>query len=200
MGPTNSLATSTSGPAPLLGAAHCPRYRRRADDSSLFLTTLPSPPLPEAQRHYADRLANAPRRRRQDPSGGEDRTSELLPMPGCTIFGIFMPRPCYWLGPYTPVLTALTCPGGCPVSSRKIPLPTPANDRRGDLASDLACCSSCTCVPLRVVPVVVAVAQRRLVLSSSATTSTVERALSSSAVQLRCWSRSTTTCGLRCAG
>ena len=76
------------------------------------------------------------------------------------------------------------------MSSREIPLPTPANDRRGDLASDLACCSSCTCVPLRVVPVVVAVAQRRLVLSSSATTSTVERALSSSAVQLRCWSRS----------
>ena len=85
-------------PRPLLGAAHCPRYRRRADDSSLFLTTLPSPPLPEAQRHHADRFANAPRRRRQDPSGGEDRTSELLPMPGCTIFGIFMPRPCYWLG------------------------------------------------------------------------------------------------------
>ena len=44
------------------------------------------------------------------------------------------------------------------MSSREISLPTPANDRRGDLASDLACCSSCTCVPLRVVPVVVAVA------------------------------------------
>jgi hypothetical protein len=41
--------------------------------------------------------------------------------------------------------------------------------------------------------VVVAVAQRRLGPSSSATTSTAERALPSSAVQLRCWSRPRTT-------
>ena len=46
---------------------------------------------------------------------------------------------------------------------------------------------------LRVVLVVVAVAQRRLGPSSSATTSTIDRALLSSAVQLRCWSRPTTT-------
>jgi hypothetical protein len=39
----------------------------------------------------------------------------------------------------------------------------------------------------------VAVAHRRLGPSSWATTSTVERALPSSAVQLRCWSRPTTT-------
>jgi hypothetical protein len=39
----------------------------------------------------------------------------------------------------------------------------------------------------------VAVAQRRLGPSSSATTSTVERALPSSAVQVRCWSRPMTT-------
>ena len=39
----------------------------------------------------------------------------------------------------------------------------------------------------------VAVAHRRLGPSSSATTSTTERALPSSAVQLRCWSRPTTT-------
>src|SRR5215217_7589395 len=41
--------------------------------------------------------------------------------------------------------------------------------------------------------VVVAVAQRRLGPSSSATSSTTDRALPSSAVQLRCWSRPTTT-------
>ena len=85
----------------------------------------------------------------------------------------------------------------------------------GDLASDLACCSSCTCVPLLASLVELASGsgsawswswswspspQRRLALSSSATTSTIERALPSSAVQLRCWSRPTTTCGLRCAG
>jgi hypothetical protein len=46
---------------------------------------------------------------------------------------------------------------------------------------------------LRVVLVVVAVAHRRLGPSSSATTSTTERALPSSAVQVRCWSRPTTT-------
>jgi hypothetical protein len=46
---------------------------------------------------------------------------------------------------------------------------------------------------LRVVLVVVAVAQRRLGPSSSATTSTVERALPSSAVHARCWSRPTIT-------
>jgi integrase len=46
---------------------------------------------------------------------------------------------------------------------------------------------------LRGVLVVVAVAHRRLGPSSSATTSTTERALPSSAVQLRCWSRPTTT-------
>jgi Phage integrase family len=46
---------------------------------------------------------------------------------------------------------------------------------------------------LRVALVVVAVAHRRLGPSSSATTSTVEPALPSSAVQLRCWSRPTTT-------
>jgi hypothetical protein len=46
---------------------------------------------------------------------------------------------------------------------------------------------------LRVAPVVVAVAHRRLGPSSSATTSTVDRALPSSAVQARCWSRPTTT-------
>jgi hypothetical protein len=40
---------------------------------------------------------------------------------------------------------------------------------------------------------VVAVAQRRLGPSSSVTTSTTDRALPSSAVQLRCWSRPTTT-------
>jgi len=40
---------------------------------------------------------------------------------------------------------------------------------------------------------VVAVAQRRLGPSSSATTSTTDRPLPSSAVQLRCWSRPTTT-------
>ena len=45
---------------------------------------------------------------------------------------------------------------------------------------------------LLVVLVVVAVAQRRLGPSSSATTSTTDRALPSSAVQLRCWSRPTT--------
>jgi hypothetical protein len=39
----------------------------------------------------------------------------------------------------------------------------------------------------------VAVAHRRLGPSSSAATSTVERALPSSAVPARCWSRSTTT-------
>src|SRR5215213_9805226 len=42
-------------------------------------------------------------------------------------------------------------------------------------------------------PVVVAVAHRKLGPSSRATTSTVDRALPSSAVQLRCWSRPTTT-------
>jgi hypothetical protein len=42
---------------------------------------------------------------------------------------------------------------------------------------------------LLVVLVVIAVAQRRLGPSSSATTSTTDRALPSSAVQLRCWSR-----------
>ena len=36
--------------------------------------------------------------------------------------------------------------------------------------------------------------------SSSATTSTVERALLSPAVELRCWTRPTTTCCLSCAG
>jgi hypothetical protein len=41
--------------------------------------------------------------------------------------------------------------------------------------------------------VVVAIAHRRLDPSFPATTSTVERALPSSAVQLRCWSRPTTT-------
>ena len=46
---------------------------------------------------------------------------------------------------------------------------------------------------LLVALVVVAVAQRRLGPSSSATTSTTERALPSSVVQLRCWSRPTTT-------
>ena len=46
---------------------------------------------------------------------------------------------------------------------------------------------------LLVALVVVAVAQRRLGPSSSATTSTTERALPSSAVQVRCWSRPTTT-------
>jgi hypothetical protein len=46
---------------------------------------------------------------------------------------------------------------------------------------------------LLVALVVVAVDQRRLAPSSSATTSTVDRALPSSAVQLRCWSRPTTT-------
>src|SRR5919106_6810542 len=46
---------------------------------------------------------------------------------------------------------------------------------------------------LRVVLVVVAVTHRRLGPSSSATTSTTDRALPSSAVQLRCWSRPTTT-------
>jgi hypothetical protein len=43
------------------------------------------------------------------------------------------------------------------------------------------------------VALVVAVAQRRLGPSSSATTSTTWRALPSSAVQLRCWSQPTTT-------
>jgi hypothetical protein len=46
---------------------------------------------------------------------------------------------------------------------------------------------------LLVALVVVAVAHRRLGPSSSATTSTTDRALPSSAVQLRCWSRPTTT-------
>jgi hypothetical protein len=46
---------------------------------------------------------------------------------------------------------------------------------------------------LLVALVVVAVAHRRLGPSSSATTSTVDRALPSAAVQLRCWSRPTTT-------
>ena len=46
---------------------------------------------------------------------------------------------------------------------------------------------------LLVALVVVAVAHRRLGPSSSATTSTVDRALPSSAVQLRCWSRPMTT-------
>jgi ssDNA-binding Zn-finger/Zn-ribbon topoisomerase 1 len=46
---------------------------------------------------------------------------------------------------------------------------------------------------LRVALVVVAVAHRRLGPSSSATTSTTERALPSSVVQARCWSRPTTT-------
>jgi len=45
---------------------------------------------------------------------------------------------------------------------------------------------------LRVALVVVAVAHRRLGPSSSATTSTTDRALPSSAVRLRCWSRPTT--------
>ena len=45
---------------------------------------------------------------------------------------------------------------------------------------------------LRVALVVVAVTQRRLGPSSSATTSTTDRALPSSAVQVRCWSRPTT--------
>jgi hypothetical protein len=44
-----------------------------------------------------------------------------------------------------------------------------------------------------------AVAQRRLGPSSSAMTSTTERALPSSAVQFRCWSRPTTTTGLPCS-
>jgi hypothetical protein len=46
---------------------------------------------------------------------------------------------------------------------------------------------------LRVALVVVAVAQRRLGPNSSATTSTTDRALPSSAVHARCWSRPTTT-------
>jgi hypothetical protein len=46
---------------------------------------------------------------------------------------------------------------------------------------------------LLVVLVVVAVAHRRLGPSSSATTSTMDRALPSSAVQVRCWRRPTTT-------
>src|SRR5215216_1090542 len=46
---------------------------------------------------------------------------------------------------------------------------------------------------LRVALIVVAVAQRRLGPSSSAMTSTVDRTLPSWAVQLRCWSRPTTT-------
>jgi len=46
---------------------------------------------------------------------------------------------------------------------------------------------------LLVTLVVVAVAHRRLGPSSSATTSTMERALLSSAVHARCWSRPTTT-------
>jgi hypothetical protein len=50
---------------------------------------------------------------------------------------------------------------------------------------------------LRVVLVVVAVAHRRLGPSSSAMTSTVERALPSSAVHARCWSRPTTTTRLQ---
>jgi len=46
---------------------------------------------------------------------------------------------------------------------------------------------------LRVALVVVAVAHRRLGPSFSATTSTTWRALPSSAVHARCWSRPTTT-------
>jgi hypothetical protein len=46
---------------------------------------------------------------------------------------------------------------------------------------------------LRVALVVVAVAQRRLGPSSSARTSTTDRALPSSEVHARCWSRPTTT-------
>jgi hypothetical protein len=46
---------------------------------------------------------------------------------------------------------------------------------------------------LRVALVVVAVAPRSLGPTSSAVTSTVDRALPSSAVQLRCWSLPTTT-------
>jgi hypothetical protein len=46
---------------------------------------------------------------------------------------------------------------------------------------------------LLVVLVVVAVAQRRLGPSSSATTSTVDRVLPSPAVHACCWSRPTTT-------
>jgi hypothetical protein len=55
------------------------------------------------------------------------------------------------------------------------------------------------CSPLPVVLVAAAVAQRRLGPSSSATTSTVDRALPSSAVQVRCWSRPTTTTRLPCS-
>src|SRR5262245_51516761 len=77
-------------------------------------------------------------------------------------------------------------------------------DRRSET---LACCSF-TRVPLPaalvalatapgllVALVVVAVAHRRLGPSPSATTSTVDRALSSSTLQLRCWSRPTRVAG-----
>ena len=72
----------------------------------------------------------------------------------------------------------------------------------------LACCSSTRvplphyarpagyCSGLRVALVVVAVAHRRLGPSSSATTSTADRALPSPAVRVRCWCRPMTTARL----
>jgi hypothetical protein len=64
---------------------------------------------------------------------------------------------------------------------------------QGDARQDVLAYAVLACFWLLVVLVVVAVAHRRLGPSSSATTSTVDRALPSSAVQLRCWSRPTTT-------
>src|SRR5215211_465107 len=72
------------------------------------------------------------------------------------------------------------------IGTRKVPRPLRSADPASDHTSRYS-------PPLLVTLTGVAVAHRRLAPSSSATTSTVDRALPSSAVQLRCCSRPTTT-------
>ena len=98
-------------------------------------------------------------------------------------------------------------------AARRAPLaivekpPTRHSTDRQRRSGTPACCCSFTRVPHRrvagragyrislLVALVVVAADRRLGPSSSATTSTTERALPSSAVHARCWSRPTTTTG-----
>ena len=72
------------------------------------------------------------------------------------------------------------------IGTRKVPRPLRSADPASDHTSRYS-------PPLLVTLTGVAVAHRRLAPSSSATTSTVDRALPSSAVQLRCCSRPMTT-------
>jgi hypothetical protein len=92
------------------------------------------------------------------------------------------------------VLTATQQPGAVERDARILLPPSSVPPRRIVLVVDVA--PGRYSLALLVARTGVAVAHRRLGPSSSATTSTVDRALPSSAVQVRCWSRPTTTTGL----